>query len=135
MGAKVFWIAGSWRGRLGIVPRPRGADWLDDETRAWREAGIELCTRRFAIRILQFVGHHIEEFQLAYRQIVAEHETCVRIGHQPELRDLLATLEMLTHLGRFKVLSPCADDGAAVGGVLELAFVAQLEACGKLSAG
>jgi hypothetical protein len=40
MGAKVFWIAGPWRGRLGIVPRPRGAEWLDLETRAWREAGV-----------------------------------------------------------------------------------------------
>ena len=42
MGAKVFWIAGPWRGRLGIVPRPRGGEWLDDETRAWREAGIDI---------------------------------------------------------------------------------------------
>ena len=42
MGAKVFWITGPWQGRLGIVPRPRGADWLDDETRAWREAGIDV---------------------------------------------------------------------------------------------
>jgi protein-tyrosine phosphatase len=42
MGAKVFWIAGPWQGRLGIVPRPRGAEWLDDETRAWREAGIDI---------------------------------------------------------------------------------------------
>ncbi|MGH7391571.1 MAG: dual specificity protein phosphatase family protein [Candidatus Rokuibacteriota bacterium] len=42
MGAKVFWIAGPWQGRLGIVPRPRGADWLDDETRAWRDAGIDV---------------------------------------------------------------------------------------------
>ena len=42
MGAKVFWIAGPWQGRLGIVPRPRGADWLDHETRAWREAGIDI---------------------------------------------------------------------------------------------
>jgi predicted protein tyrosine phosphatase len=42
MAAKVFWITGPWRGRLGIVPRPRGADWLDDETRAWREAGIDV---------------------------------------------------------------------------------------------
>ena len=42
MGAKVFWIAGPWRGRLGIVPRPRGGEWLDDETRAWREAGIDV---------------------------------------------------------------------------------------------
>lgn len=42
MGAKVFWIAGPWQGRLAIVPRPRGAEWLDDETRAWREAGIDI---------------------------------------------------------------------------------------------
>ena len=42
MGAKVFWITGPWRGRLGIVPRPRGAEWLDDETRAWRETGIDV---------------------------------------------------------------------------------------------
>jgi protein-tyrosine phosphatase len=42
MGAKVFWITGPWQGRLGIVPRPRGAEWLDDETQAWREAGIDV---------------------------------------------------------------------------------------------
>jgi hypothetical protein len=42
MGAKVFWLAGPWNGRLGIVPRPRGAEWLDDETRAWRAAGIDI---------------------------------------------------------------------------------------------
>jgi len=42
MGAKVFWLAGPWKGRLGIVPRPRGAEWLDDETRAWRGAGIDI---------------------------------------------------------------------------------------------
>lgn len=42
MPAKVFWIRGPWRGRLGILPRPRGGDWLGDETRAWREAGIDV---------------------------------------------------------------------------------------------
>jgi protein-tyrosine phosphatase len=42
MTAQVYWISGPWRGRLGIVPRPRGAEWLDDETRAWREAGIDV---------------------------------------------------------------------------------------------
>ena len=42
MQANVFWVAGPWRGRLGIVPRPRGGDWLADETSAWREAGIDL---------------------------------------------------------------------------------------------
>jgi protein-tyrosine phosphatase len=42
MEAKVFWIPGPWQGRLGIVPRPRGAEWLNDETRAWRDAGIDV---------------------------------------------------------------------------------------------
>lgn len=42
MQAKVFWVSGPWRGRLGILPRPRGGDWLTDETTAWREAGIDI---------------------------------------------------------------------------------------------
>ena len=41
MQATVFWIAGPWRGRLGILPRPRGGDWLGDEIAAWRAAGID----------------------------------------------------------------------------------------------
>ena len=42
MAAKVFWIPGPWQGRLGILPRPRGGEWLRDEVRAWREAGIDV---------------------------------------------------------------------------------------------
>ena len=38
----MFWVAGPWRGRLGILPRPRGGDWLDDEVAAWRAAGIDM---------------------------------------------------------------------------------------------
>jgi hypothetical protein len=41
MAANVFWVPGPWRGRLGIVPRPRGGDWLSDEMRAWLETGID----------------------------------------------------------------------------------------------
>jgi protein-tyrosine phosphatase len=42
MATKVFWVDGAWSGRLGILPRPRGGDWLRDEARAWRQAGISL---------------------------------------------------------------------------------------------
>jgi len=41
MRSNVFWVPGPWQGRLGIVLRPRGGDWLADETQSWREAGID----------------------------------------------------------------------------------------------
>lgn len=31
-----------WPGRLAISARPRGGDWLEDEIRAWREAGVDV---------------------------------------------------------------------------------------------
>jgi predicted protein tyrosine phosphatase len=40
--AKVYWIPGPWKGRLGILPRPRGGDWLADEIVAWRAAGVDV---------------------------------------------------------------------------------------------
>lgn len=42
MQVKVFWVSGPWRGRLGILPRPRGGDWLRDEAAACRAAGIDM---------------------------------------------------------------------------------------------
>ncbi|HEV7672520.1 MAG TPA: protein-tyrosine phosphatase family protein [Thermoanaerobaculia bacterium] len=40
--ADVYWVPGPWPGRLGIVPRPRGGDWLADEVRSWRESGLSV---------------------------------------------------------------------------------------------
>lgn len=44
MKAEVYWVPGPWRGRLGILPRPRGGDWLADEVRSWRAANVDLVT-------------------------------------------------------------------------------------------
>jgi protein-tyrosine phosphatase len=44
MRAEVYWVSGPWPGRLGIVPRPRGGDWLVDEVRSWRAAGLDVVT-------------------------------------------------------------------------------------------
>jgi len=35
-------IPGPWKGQLAILARPRGGDWLEDEIRGWRSAGIEM---------------------------------------------------------------------------------------------
>lgn len=40
MRTELYWIEGPWRGRLAIMPRPRGGDWLEDEIAAWKGAGI-----------------------------------------------------------------------------------------------
>jgi hypothetical protein len=38
----LYWIAGPWPGRLAIAGRPRGGDWLGEELRGLREAGVDV---------------------------------------------------------------------------------------------
>lgn len=42
MKTRVYWIDGPWPGRLAIVPRPRGGDWLEEEVQSWKEAGLDV---------------------------------------------------------------------------------------------
>ena len=42
MSRDLFWIPSNGPGRLAIALRPRGGDWLDDEARAWRRAGVDV---------------------------------------------------------------------------------------------
>jgi protein-tyrosine phosphatase len=41
MLTRVYWIQAAKAGRLAIMPRPRGGDWLEDEIASWQEAGID----------------------------------------------------------------------------------------------
>jgi protein-tyrosine phosphatase len=42
MRSEFYWIEGPTPGRLAIMPRPRGGDWLEDEMRNWRAAGVDI---------------------------------------------------------------------------------------------
>ncbi len=42
MTPTLYWIEGSWLGRLAISARPRGGDWLEAEVRAWSSAGVNV---------------------------------------------------------------------------------------------
>jgi len=38
----VYWVGTAAHLRLGIMPRPRGGDWLEDEVRSLREQGVDV---------------------------------------------------------------------------------------------
>ena len=42
MKTQLYWLQGPWPGRLAIMPRPRGGDWLEDEIRSWHRAGVRV---------------------------------------------------------------------------------------------
>src|SRR5262245_49943610 len=42
MRTELYWTAGPWSGRLAIIPRPRGGDWLEDEIQSWRRSGVDV---------------------------------------------------------------------------------------------
>jgi len=41
MKTELFWVPTPFPGRLAVAPRLRGGDWLDDEMKTWRGAGID----------------------------------------------------------------------------------------------
>ena len=65
MTPDLFWIPGPWRGRLAIVSRPRGGDWLDDEASGWLRAGIDVL-----VSLLE--PDEAEDLGLAREQAAAE---------------------------------------------------------------
>ena len=42
MKPNIYWIPGPWVGKLAILGRPRGGDWLTDEVEGWRDAGVQV---------------------------------------------------------------------------------------------
>jgi protein-tyrosine phosphatase len=71
MIAEPYWIELKSRGRLAILPRPRGGDWLEDDVSAWRDAGFDV-----AVSLL--MPDEVEELDLR-----RESEVCEAEGIQP----------------------------------------------------
>lgn len=57
MKAEIYWIDVPGPGRLAIMPRPRGGDWLDDEVRSLREEGVDVV-------VSHLEPHEVENFDL-----------------------------------------------------------------------
>jgi protein-tyrosine phosphatase len=41
MKTEVFWTKEKYPGKIALVPRPRGGEWLEDEAAAWANAGLD----------------------------------------------------------------------------------------------
>ena len=65
MRRDLFWIPGPWRGKLAIATRPRGGDWLLDEARLWRQAGLDV-----AVSLLE--TDEAEQLELQHEREAAE---------------------------------------------------------------
>lgn len=68
MKATLYWIESPWRGRLAIMPRPRGGDWLEDEMLSWRAEGVDVV-------LSALTSDEIDELELQ-----AERKACVAAG-------------------------------------------------------
>ena len=42
MKSEVFWTKEKYPGRIALVARPRGGEWLEDEAAAWADAGLDV---------------------------------------------------------------------------------------------
>ena len=65
MQVKLHWIDGIGAGRLGILPRPRGGDWLGDEILSLKSSGVDAV-----VSLLERA--EIEELDIAEEQALCE---------------------------------------------------------------
>jgi protein-tyrosine phosphatase len=42
IGTHLYWVNGSWPGKLALAARPRGGDWLEDEMINWKRMGVDV---------------------------------------------------------------------------------------------
>ena len=103
MKPNIYWIPGPWVGKLAILARPRGGDWLIDEVKGWREAGVQMIvsllsedeTRELELteemRLVDQVGLSFINFPINDYDVPSSEEA---------LRQLVQDLEQLLDQGR-----------------------------------
>jgi protein-tyrosine phosphatase len=95
MKPEIYWIPGPWPGRLGILLRPRGGDWLPDEVRSWRDAGLDAVVSLLTQEEAEELGLQ-EEATLSRERGIEFHAFPIPDRGVPESRE--ATAELVREL-------------------------------------
>ncbi|MBY0523600.1 MAG: hypothetical protein K2R98_09375 [Gemmataceae bacterium] len=129
MKATLYWIEGPWPGRLAIVPRPRGGDWLEDEVRSWRAAGVNLIVSALTedemaeLDITQEAalcaagGITFVSFPIADRNVPGSARDVVQLTHRLEEelgQGKVVSIHCRQGVGRSALLAACVLAGAGV---------------------
>ena len=61
MLSKLYWIEGSWNGKLAIAPRPRGHEWIEDEILFWKDSELDVIVSLLTREELVTLGLEEEE--------------------------------------------------------------------------
>jgi protein-tyrosine phosphatase len=127
MRAEIYWVGGVPSGRLAVMPRPRGGDWLDDEVRSLRRAGVDVLA-------CLLTGEEMAELGLA-----GEADSCASAGveflHFPipdrgvptSSRDTLAVVRALAgRLGEGKAVAVHCRQGVGRSALVAACVLARL---------
>ena len=122
MKPNIYSIPGPWAGKLAILGRPRGGDWLADEVEGWRDAGVQMVVsllsedeelelglrdekRLVEANSLSFISFPINDYDVpssetAVRQLVSEVEELLDQGQS-------VGIHCRAGVGRSSVVAAC----------------------------
>jgi protein-tyrosine phosphatase len=138
MRKELYWLDGTWPGRLAVGPRPRGGEWLKDDVAGWKQAHVDgvlslltpdeerdLDLRKEAGEV-RAQGMSFAAFPIPDRQIPASEAKLAKVLEGLN-RDLGAGKNVLVHcqqgIGRSGLVAACLlvkkgmSPGAAVDSV------------------
>jgi protein-tyrosine phosphatase len=122
MQSRLYLIDGPWAGRLAIMPRPRGGDWLADDVKAWRRAGLDIVVSLLTPpevselglgeeeSLCKSEGMHLLSFPIPDRGVPASRKAFLALARRLE-RALMAGKGVAVHcrqgIGRSALLAAC----------------------------
>ncbi len=65
MTPDLFWISGPATGRLAVLKRPRGGEWLSEEAKGWGQSGLDVV-----VSLLE--PHEVQQLEPALEGAAAE---------------------------------------------------------------